>query len=258
MTAVAFQCWGCGKARGATDALCPECGKVQPPRPAPRPGEDAAPLDKFAVLGLPVGFELEVPLLEERYRALSRKLHPDRFARASSRERRFSLEQTTILNDAYRTLKDPVRRAEHVLRLHGVDASGEPGPRVPGQPAPQAGQVPMEFLEEALEDRERLLEAKTEGGPAEVEKLAAEVRKKRDATLAALASRLGELGAAHPGGNGAAGGNGGSSTSASQDSATAAAERRKAALDEAAGLLYRLRYYGRYLDEVEGRSEGHG
>ncbi|TMB36431.1 MAG: Fe-S protein assembly co-chaperone HscB, partial [Deltaproteobacteria bacterium] len=106
-------CWSCGADRAPADALCPSCAKVQPPAAGNAP-------DKFAVLGLPRGFELEARQLDERFRTLSRKLHPDRFARATARERRFSLEQTTLLNDAYRTLQDPARRAEHLLELRGV------------------------------------------------------------------------------------------------------------------------------------------
>src|SRR3989449_6996564 len=56
--------------------------------------------------------------LDERFRALARKLHPDRFARATAQERRYSLEQTTRLNDAYKTLKDPVHRDRKSTRLN--------------------------------------------------------------------------------------------------------------------------------------------
>jgi molecular chaperone HscB len=195
--------------------LCPSCGKVQPPPPA------GAAKDKFATLGLTRSYDVEESALEERYRALSRKLHPDRFARAPPKERRFSLEQTTLLNDAYRTLKDPARRAEHLLELRGVKALGEP--RVPGQ-ASASPQLPHEFLEEALEDREKLLEAKMEGGSDAVAALAAGVREKRDAAMAEIATLLRQPGVPD------------------------------AQLARTAELLARLRYYARYLDEVEGRA----
>src|SRR5437763_11326780 len=108
-------CWSCGGAVAASDAICPACGKVQPPSAA------GTQPDKFATLGFEPSFD-EPAGLDERFRALSRKLHPDRFARATPQERRHSLEQTTRLNEAYRTLKDPVRRAEHLLQLRGVQA----------------------------------------------------------------------------------------------------------------------------------------
>jgi molecular chaperone HscB len=188
---------------------------VQPPPPA------GAPKDKFRTLGLPRSYDLDEGALEERYRALSRKLHPDRFARAAPKERRFSLEQTTLLNDAYRTLKDPARRAEHLLELRGVRALG--AARVPGEAA-AAPQLPQEFLEEALADREKLLEAKMEGGPPAVAALAAGVREKRDGAMAEIAGILREP------------------------------QVPPALLARTAELLARLRYYARYLDEVEGRA----
>ena len=215
MSAATVQCWSCGQARSLEDALCPSCGKVQPPPVA------GTLVDKFAVLGLPRSFEVDGKDVEERHRALSRKVHPDKFARATPKERRFSLEQTTILNDAARTLKDGVARAQHLLALEGVDASGEPAPRAPGQDAPAGEALPMQFLEEAMADRERLMEAKLEGGPAEVQKIADEVRVKRQTVLDELTATL-----------------------------------REKKWQEAAQLVSRLRYHARFLDDVEGRERG--
>ncbi len=203
-------CWSCGGARAPTDALCPACGKVQPPPPP------QGVLDKFAVLGLLRSYELDERALEESFRALSRKLHPDRFARATPRERRFSLEQTTLLNDAYRTLRDPVRRAEHLLALRGV--------KVAGEERDGGAAMPQEFLEQALEDREKLLEAKMEGGPEAVARLAEGVRGKRQEAMEEIARALREP------------------------------RPTDAQLQRTAELLARLRYYARYLDEVEGRA----
>ena len=203
-------CWSCGAARAPTDALCASCGKVQPP-PSLR-----GTLDKFAVLGFPRAYDLDERALEESFRALSRKLHPDRFARATPRERRFSLEQTTILNDAYRTLRDPVKRAEHLLELRGV--------KVAGEERGAGASMPQEFLEQAMDDREKLLEAKTEGGPEAVERLAQGVRGKKQQTMDEIARVLREERAAEPD------------------------------LQRTAQLLARLRYYARYLDDVEGRA----
>jgi len=203
-------CWSCGAARAPTEALCASCGKVQPPPPP------QGVLDKFAVLGLPRGYEIDERALDETFRALSRKLHPDRFARATPRERRFSLEQTTILNDAYRTLRDPVRRAEHLLALRGL--------KVAGEERGAGAAMPQEFLEQALEDREKLLEAKMEGGPEAVGRLAEGVRAKRQEAMDEIARALRE-------------------PNASDEQ-----------LRHTAELLARLRYYARYLDEVEGRA----
>jgi len=145
-------CWSCGGRVAAGEPICPACGKVQPP---PKAGEQP---DKFALLGVAPSFD-EPAGLDDQFRSLSRKLHPDRFARATPQERRYSLEQTTLLNDAYKTIKDPVRRAEHLLALRGI--KGDP-------------KMAPEFLEQTLEDREKLAEAKLSGQP--LDGLAADVR----------------------------------------------------------------------------------
>ena len=225
-------CWSCGAARAPSDALCGACGKVQPVA-ALRAGERAV-VDKFAVLGVPRAFDHDEAALEHRFRAVSRKLHPDRFARASPQERRFALEQTTRLNDAWRSLKDPVKRAEHLLELRGVHLAGEPQQRH-GLAVAQPVTMSPEFLEQMMEDREKLLEAKFEGGAGEVARLAAGVREKRDATLLEVGRMLRALEQweSTPG-----------------QSAGAIVSCSPA---EIAGQLARLRYYARYLDEVEAR-----
>ncbi|HKJ76321.1 MAG TPA: Fe-S protein assembly co-chaperone HscB, partial [Gammaproteobacteria bacterium] len=67
----------------------------------------------FELFGLPEGFEVDSETLSLRYRDLQRALHPDRFAGASDRERRLSVQQTARVNEAYRTLKDPLARARY-------------------------------------------------------------------------------------------------------------------------------------------------
>jgi molecular chaperone HscB len=105
---VTATCWSCGAMRAAH--YCQECGKVQPP----------VPVDYFAFFGLPYKLNLDAAHLERDFYALSRKLHPDINARADSHEQEWSLEKTSQLNDAYRTLKDPISRTEYLLRLQGV------------------------------------------------------------------------------------------------------------------------------------------
>jgi molecular chaperone HscB len=102
------ECWSCGAMRAAH--YCQECGKVQPP----------VPVDYFAFFGLPYKLNLDTAQLEREFYALSRKLHPDINARADGPEQEWSLEKTSQLNDAYRTLKDPITRTEYLLRLQGV------------------------------------------------------------------------------------------------------------------------------------------
>jgi len=91
-------CWSCGTMRAVH--FCEACGKVQPP----------APVDYFAFFGLPRKLNLEVAALDKDFYELSRKLHPDLNARAGSQEQEWSLQQSSLLNDAHRTLKDPIKR----------------------------------------------------------------------------------------------------------------------------------------------------
>ena len=90
--------------------FCGECGHVQP----------AEPTDYFSFFGLPRKLQLDEAALEHEFYALSRKLHPDVYSRASAREQAWSLEKTSQLNDAYRTLKDPMTRTEYLLALEGI------------------------------------------------------------------------------------------------------------------------------------------
>ena len=74
------------------------------------------PTDFFSFFGLPRRLQLDEAALEREFYALSRKLHPDVYSRASAREQAWSLEKTSQLNDAYRTLKDPISRTEYLLQ----------------------------------------------------------------------------------------------------------------------------------------------
>jgi len=118
-SAVPVACWSCSVAHNESTLFCPHCSKIQPP-PAG---------DYFSVFGLQPRFHLDLAALELEFHRLSRKLHPDRFARAQKNERQWSLAGTALLNDAYRTLKDPLRRTEYVLKIAGANAS------VPAAPA---------------------------------------------------------------------------------------------------------------------------
>ncbi len=101
--------------------------------------------------------------LEQRYRALSRQYHPDYFYNASAAERRQALERSSYLNDAYRTLKNPVTRIEYLLRLEGVlDASSGP--------ESERAKVPAGLLEEVFalnEELDEVREMRSGGAPAD-------------------------------------------------------------------------------------------
>jgi molecular chaperone HscB len=150
---------------------CAHCGALQPP--------DAG-ADFFAVLGVPRRYDVDVGEMEARYRELTRQLHPDRFARADARARRASLQRSVQLNEAWRALKDPVRRAEYLL------GGGEK----------EKEAVPPELLAEILELRQELGEARLEGDDAKVQAMARAMQARNDETLGRIAALL--AGAAAP------------------------------------------------------------
>ncbi len=133
--------------------FCAECGHVQP----------AQPTDFFSFFGLPRRLELEEAELEREFYALSRKLHPDVYSRASAREQAWSLEKTSQLNDAYRTLKDPISRTEYLLMLEGIqldEQSKTATEKARASGVDKKQTVPAELLEEAFELNMLLEEAK--------------------------------------------------------------------------------------------------
>lgn len=135
-------CWSCGSMRAAH--FCGSCGKVQPP----------VPVDYFTFFGLAPKLNIDVAALEKDFYELSRKLHPDLNARGGNQEQEWSLEQSSLLNDAYRTLRDPIKRTEYLLHLEGValeeqSKSATEQARVTGEVKKQI--VPPDLLEEVFE-----------------------------------------------------------------------------------------------------------
>ncbi len=121
-------CWKCGHA-SKESLFCSYCSSLQAPIP-----------DYFRFMGLECKLSLDPNELQQRFYDLSRQIHPDRFLRRTPNEQRYSLEATALLNDAYRTLRDPVLRAEYVLKEEGFEV----GER-------QSKDVPPELLEEVFE-----------------------------------------------------------------------------------------------------------
>src|SRR5260370_34317108 len=135
-------CWSCGTMRAVH--FCEACGKVQPP----------VPVDYFTFFGLPRKLNLNVAALEKDFYELSRKVHPDLNARAGIQEQEWSLQQSSLLNDAYRTLKDPIKRTQYLLKLEGVELeeqskSATEKARSTGEVKKQI--VPPDLLEEVFE-----------------------------------------------------------------------------------------------------------
>ncbi len=181
-------CWSCGTMRAMH--FCEACGKVQP----------AAPVDYFTFFGLPRKLDLDVAALEKDFYELSRKLHPDLNARAGNQEQEWSLQQSSLLNDAYRTLKDPIKRTQYLLQLEGVELeeqskSATEQARATGEIKKQI--VPPDMLEEVFElnmqlEELRLQKKMGEDDPALMEEIGRqklELEGKQEALLAELRER---------------------------------------------------------------------
>src|SRR5258705_5790245 len=110
------------------------------------PTKGSAPAtDCFSVFGLPRKLWVEMSALEQKFLQLSWKLHPDNFVNATEEEQELSLKRSSELNDAYRTMKDPVARVEYLLEIEGERKEGE-----------KKQQAPPELLEEVFELNESL------------------------------------------------------------------------------------------------------
>jgi len=139
-------CWNCHERTVGTH-FCSACGKLQ---------QIPQSLDYFALFEMPKKLWIEMDGLEQKFLQLSWKLHPDNFVNATEMERELSLQRSSELNDAYRTLRDPVGRVEYLLGIEGERKEGE-----------KKQQAPPELLEEVFELNEsldELREAKESGG----------------------------------------------------------------------------------------------
>ncbi|HUC53095.1 MAG TPA: Fe-S protein assembly co-chaperone HscB [Candidatus Cybelea sp.] len=139
-------CWNCHERTLGTH-FCSSCGKLQ---------QVPQSLDYFALFEMPKKLWIEMAGLEKKFLQLSWKLHPDNFVNATEHERELSLKRSSELNDAYRTLRDPVSRVEYLLAIEGARQEGQ-----------HKQQAPPELLEEVFELNEsldELREAKASGG----------------------------------------------------------------------------------------------
>ena len=145
-------CRDCGGGAPIDAHFCPQCTKILS---LGRHG------DYFAFMGLPRQLNLDGAELERRFRTLSRQFHPDFFYNATTAERRASLERSSYLNDAYRTLRDPIARMQYLLQIEGLASSG---------PAEATKQVPPGLLEEVFalnEELDEIRDLRGRGVPAE-------------------------------------------------------------------------------------------
>jgi molecular chaperone HscB len=145
-------CRNCGGGAPVDVHFCPQCSRLLT---LGRHG------DYFTFLGLPRKLGVVQAELDRRFRALSRQFHPDYFYNADPAERRASLERSSYLNDAYRTLRQPAARVEYLLGLEGF---------APGGPQEAGRHVPPALLEEVFalnEELNEVRELRADGAPAE-------------------------------------------------------------------------------------------
>ena len=145
-------CRSCGGGSPIDVHFCPQCTKILS---LGRHG------DYFSFLELPRKLNIDTADLEQRFRALSRQFHPDYFYNAPPAERRASLERSSYLNDAYRTLRQPIARVEYLLQLVGL---------APNSPEEAGKQVPPALLEEVFalnEELDEVRELRASGAPAD-------------------------------------------------------------------------------------------
>jgi molecular chaperone HscB len=178
--------------------------------------------DHFEVLGIARAYHLDAANLETRYLALQKETHPDRFAKALPRERMEAVVRNTELNDAYKILKNDIKRAEYLLKLEGVDIGEEKPQSTTG--ATKQLVVDPKLLMEIMELREQLAEARNDGNNGKVAELTKDVVGRRAAAMKTV-----------------------------EEGFTAYESGNKRVLDGIARALVSLRYYGRFMDEVEGK-----
>jgi molecular chaperone HscB len=145
-------CRECGAGAAVDAHFCPQCTRILPL---------ARHADYYSFIGLPRKLNLDAADLEQRFRALSRQFHPDFFYNATLQERRASLERSSYLNDAYRTLRNPAGRIEYLLKLEGL---------APKNAEEASRQVPPALLEEVFalnEELDEIRDLRASGAPAD-------------------------------------------------------------------------------------------
>jgi len=133
----------------------------------------------FELFGLPVQFRVDATLLDDRYRELQRDVHPDRYAGDGDAQQRLAMQASARVNEAYRTLKDPVDRGRYMLELAGIDALAETDTA-----------LALPFLEQQLERREQASDARDAGDVATLERLVDAIRGESRTRECVLAERL--------------------------------------------------------------------
>ena len=119
----------------------------------------------FNLFQLEPSFNIDTEALEQTYRALAARFHPDKFASASAFEQKQAVMMSSTINDAYRTLKSPIDRAAYLLKSQNIDAD-----------APEHTSFSPEFLMQQMEWRETLMDAQMEQNHDAIRALDQEIR----------------------------------------------------------------------------------
>jgi molecular chaperone HscB len=125
--------------------------------------------DHFALFDLPARFQIDLDELEQAFRSVQSRVHPDRHVAGTAAERRIAMQWASRANEAYRTLKSPQRRAAYLCERAGVPIDAELNTSMPGA-----------FLVQQLEWREALDDARAAGTLAALEDVKATMRTERD------------------------------------------------------------------------------
>lgn len=137
-------------------------------------------LNPFEIFDLPVDFKLDTQVLNARYLELQKTLHPDNFASSSAAEQRIAMQKSTEVNDALKTLKDPILRAEAIVALN----TGEQ------QDLEQKSTQDVAFLMQQLQWREQLEELENQKDESGISAFAKEIKQETQQLLTALSDSL--------------------------------------------------------------------
>lgn len=133
----------------------------------------------FDLFGLAQSFRIDVAQLEQQYHALQTLVHPDKSAHLPDAEQRLAMQRATLVNEAYQTLRNPLRRARYLLSLHGVDIQEENNTL-----------MPPDFLLAQLEWREAVSEARQARDAAALDGLEARLQRETRELESRLALKI--------------------------------------------------------------------
>ena len=174
----------------------------------------------YEIFSLPSSWQVDRPVLDSRYRQLQREFHPDRFAAKGDVEKRLAVQTTSLINQAYETLKSPLKRAQYMLELEDIDA---------GQESHITSD--MSFLMKQIEFREALEDIRDSADPL------AGLDSMRDDVEAQYLQLQVDFEAQH---------------SAAQQSA---AQQSAANYNDALDTVAKMQFFAKLLDEIEQREE---